>query len=171
MLPTIVRCFDWITSELAVGGCFPREDTHHLARAHDIGAVVDLRAEACDDQLHLARCGISFLHLPTPDNCGVSLEMLRQGVAFVRAQLDAERRVLVHCQHGIGRSALLALCVLVDDGHAPLAALALAKNRRAVVSPSASQYEAWALWLRDRGREPPRFDDFAAIAYRHLRSA
>jgi protein-tyrosine phosphatase len=77
--------------------------------------------------------------------------------------------VLIHCQHGIGRSALLALCVLVDCGHEPLAALELAKSRRAKVSPSPAQYEAWATWLRGREIAPPSFDAFAAIAYRHLR--
>ncbi len=171
LLPTIVRCFDWITPELAVGGCFSADDTDDLASTHGVGAVVDLRDEACDDESHLARCGIAFLHLPTPDNRGVSLAHLHAGVSFVCGQLAKRRRVLIHCQHGIGRAALLALCVLVERGHAPLAALALAKDRRAVTSPSPEQYEAWAAWLREHGREPPRFDDFAAIAYRHLRSA
>jgi hypothetical protein len=171
LLPTIVSCFDWITPELAVGGCFAPDDAEQLACAHGVGAVVDLREEACDDALDLARCGIAFLHLPTPDNCGVALADLCAGVAFARAHLDAGHRVLIHCQHGIGRSALLALCVLVERGHAPLAALALAKDRRGVVSPSPSQFEAWVAWLREHGHTPPLFDDFAAIAYRHLRSS
>jgi hypothetical protein len=50
----------------------------------------------------------------------------------------------------------------------PLAALALAKDRRGAVSPSPAQFEAWAAWLRHTGHAVPHFDDFAAIAYRHL---
>ena len=49
--------------------------------------------------------------------------MLDDGVAFVNRHLDRGERVLVHCEHGIGRSATLALCVLVSRGMEPLDAL------------------------------------------------
>jgi len=160
----------WITPALAVGGCFAREVSESLAREHGIRAVVDLRAEDRDEEALLRRHGIELLHLPTVDHCAVAPRMLRDGVAFATRHRDGGGRVLIHCQHGIGRSALLALCVLVERGHAPLAALELAKTKRARVSPSPAQYEAWAAWLRERGEAVPDFDTFAAIAYRHLRS-
>ncbi|HEX8568312.1 MAG TPA: dual specificity protein phosphatase family protein [Caulobacteraceae bacterium] len=158
----------WITPELAVGGSFPAAHAEHLARTLGVSAVVDLRAEACDDEAVLRRHGLTLLHLPTEDHCAVSPEMLADGAAFVRARLDAGEKVLVHCEHGIGRSALLALCVLVDRGADPLEALRLAKDRRELISPSPAQYEAWAAWLRGRGLSPPPFNAFAAVAYRHL---
>jgi protein-tyrosine phosphatase len=94
--------------------------------------------------------------------------MLDTGVAFVREHLDRGEKVLIHCQHGIGRSPLLALCVLVDLGWEPLDALALAKDKRAAVSPSRSQYEGWANWLRRRRKDAPDYHSFGCIAYRHL---
>jgi protein-tyrosine phosphatase len=94
--------------------------------------------------------------------------MLADGVAFARDRLDAGEKVLIHCEHGIGRSALLALCVLVDGGMEPMEAVRLAKDRRERFSPNLAQYAAWDAWLRGRGLEPPPFDDFAAVAYRHL---
>ena len=160
---------DWITPELAVGGSFPTERAEHLARELGVGAVVDLRAEACDDEAVLLRHGVALLHLPTVDHHAVSAPMLEEGVAFAAAQLENGRKLLIHCEHGIGRSALLALCVLVDRGMDPLEALELAKSRRALVSPNPPQYEAWQTWLQARGFEPPGFDAFAEIAYRHLR--
>lgn len=165
----------WVTPHLAVGGSFPMERAEELARAHAVRAVVDLRVEACDDERLLRRAGLILLHLPTEDLCAVSLPMLRDGVRFVAPRLDAGQRVLIHCEHGIGRSATLALCVLVERGMAPLDALAIAKQRRPQLSPSPPQYEAWAAWLREhaaRAAPPwavPPFDAFAAIAYRHLR--
>jgi protein-tyrosine phosphatase len=162
----------WITDALAIGGCFDAEDVEALAREHHVTVVVDLRAEARDDEALLQRHGVAFLHLPTADHGAISPPMLRLGIAFVSRHLDAGRRALVHCQHGIGRSALLALCVLVERGREPLDALALAKERRALVSPSPAQYEAWAAWLRQhrsaRGRawRVPTFAEFIAIAYR-----
>jgi hypothetical protein len=76
--------------------------------------------------------------------------------------------VLIHCQHGIGRSPLLALCVLVDWGWSPLDALVHAKNRREVVSLSRAQYDGWCAWLVARGIAPPDYHSFGCIAYRHL---
>jgi protein-tyrosine phosphatase len=118
--------------------------------------------------MRLRRHDIAFLHLPTDDHCAITDDMLRDGVEFATHHLAAGHRTLVHCEHGIGRSALLALCILVEHGHAPIDALALAKDRRARVSPSPAQYEAWAIWLRRRGLDVPEFQTFAAIAYRHL---
>ncbi len=157
--------FSWITDELAVGGHVPGERTAELAREHGIAAVVDLREEARDDEHALRSHGIAFLHLPMPDSLGAPLALLSDGVDFARDY--AGKRVLIHCQHGIGRSALLALCVLVDRGMPPLAALSLAKDRRDQISPSPAQFEAWARWLRHAGHPVPVFDDCAAIAYRH----
>jgi protein-tyrosine phosphatase len=160
---------------LAVGGSFPVEGAEHLAKTLDIRAVVDLRLEACDDEAVLSRHGLTFLHLPTEDHGAVSEAMLGDGVAFANHHLDQSHRVLIHCEHGIGRSATLALCVLVSRGLEPLEALELAKTRRALVSPSPAQFEAWTAWLRawkaDRQAswDVPHFDAFAAIAYWHLR--
>ncbi len=155
---------DWITPDLAVAGELPQTAWPGLA-AQGVRAVVDLRAEAVDDAAALAAGGIAFLHLPTPDHHAVSAADLDRGVAFVR---EGGGRAVVHCREGVGRSALLALCVLVDGGIEPLAALELAKDRRWQVSPSAAQYEAWVGWLGARGIAAPPFDRFAAVAYRHL---
>lgn len=162
--------FHWLTDQLALGGCFPMEQAARLASDHGLSAVVDLRAEACDDEAVLREAGIQLLHLPTPDLEPATHQHLERGVAFVRERLERGEKVLVHCQHGIGRSALLALCVLVDQGWEPLDALSHAKDRRELVSPSQSQYEGWAAWLRSRGVAVPDYHSFGCIAYRHLAS-
>lgn len=160
--------FHWLTDDLAVGGCFPVERAGELASDHGIGAVVDLRQEDRDDEARLHAAGIAFLHLPTPDLAPASVAMLDRGVDFAGEHIGAGRKVLIHCQHGIGRSALLSLCVLVDQGLEPLDALNLAKDRRGVVSPSRAQYDGWAAWLARRGQSAPDYHTFGCIAYRHL---
>ena len=160
--------FHWLNDALAVGACFPIDRAEQLAREHRIGAIVDLRAEAKDDEQRLREHGIALLHLPTPDLEPASVEVLERGVRFAREQMAAGNKELIHCQHGIGRSALLALCVLVDQGWEPLAALEHAKDSRWVISPSRSQYDGWAAWLGRRGQSPPDYHTFGCIAYRHL---
>ena len=169
-MPSWQPNFDWVTADLAVGGSFPARQTERLTREHRIRAVVDLRNEDVDDEPLLRSLGVALLHLPTQDMCGVDRTHLDRGVEFASRHLDRGDRVLVHCEHGIGRSATLALCVLVSRGAAPLDALSLAKDRRALVSPSPAQFEAWAAWLRDAGVAVPDFEAFARIAYRHLRT-
>ena len=165
----------WITETLAIGGSFLPTQSAALARDHQVAAVVDLRGETSDDPQLLARHSVEFLHLPTIDFAPIRPVMLERGIAFVTTHVSAGRRVLLHCARGIGRSAMLGLCVLVEHGHTPLDALALTKDRRSCVSPSPAQYEAWAAWLavRRAGRNAtwsiPTFDEFKAIAYRRLR--
>jgi protein-tyrosine phosphatase len=170
--PSMRLNFDWLTDALAVGGCFPIQAAARLVADHGISRVVDLRGEDCDEELSLARHGIRLLHLPTEDCRALSRDSLGRGVAWVRAALAGNQRVLIHCQHGIGRSALLAMCVLVDGGMAPLAAMKLAKDARAVVSPSPEQLRALLGFAAERraGRRwsLPTFEELAAIAYRHL---
>jgi hypothetical protein len=158
----------WLTEEVALGGSFPIDRASDLARAHGIGAVIDLRSEACDDAAALRSAGIELLHLPTPDLLAAGTQMLDRGVAFVRRHIERGDKVLIHCQHGIGRSPLLALCVLVDQGWEPLDALVHAKNRREAVSLSRAQYDGWAAWLESRGKLAPDYHAFGCIAYRHL---
>jgi protein-tyrosine phosphatase len=158
----------WIEPDLAVGGSFPCGKAASLAADHGVGAVVDLRAETCDNAAELSDCGLRFLHLPTPDTTGVTQDMLDVGVEFAGQAAADGLKVLIHCEHGIGRSATLALCLLAQRGVEPLAALAMAKGARALISPSQSQYEAWAVWLARHEQAPPSYHEFGMIAYRHL---
>jgi len=163
--------FSWVTPELAVGGRLPDGSAQALAAEHGIGAVIDVRREACDDPAEMAAAGLRFLHLPTQDLGAVDQARLDRGVRFARDAAEAGRRLLVHCELGIGRSATVALCVMVDRGWDPMAALARAKDARALVSPSPAQYEAWIAWMRRAAPHArvPAFEDFKAIAYRHLK--
>jgi predicted protein tyrosine phosphatase len=102
---------DDMTPRFAVGGRYPMGAAAHLAGHLGIRAVVDVRVEDCDDEWVLRRHGITLLHLPTQDMCAIHFPMIRRGVAWVRERLARQEKVLIHCEHGIGRSALLALCV------------------------------------------------------------
>ncbi|ATB44875.1 protein-tyrosine phosphatase family protein [Corallococcus macrosporus] len=165
---------DWVLPSLALGGRFPIDTAEHLAAKLGIRCVVDVRVEACDDERVLREHGITLLHLPTEDLRAIRGDRLDDGVAWVTEQLAQGHKVYIHCEHGVGRSALLALCVLVALGHPPLEALALAKQRRWQVSPSTEQlrtFMSWAETWRQRHAAAwpvPRLEDLAAIAHSHL---
>jgi protein-tyrosine phosphatase len=149
----------------------------HLARVLGVRSVVDVRVEERDDERVLREAGIELLHLPTLDQRAVSQRMLDDGVVWIGARLDRGDRVLVHCEHGVGRSALVGLCVLVSRGEAPLEALERAKAARPCVSPSPEQLAAFSGWVRRwcaRTGAPsraPSVDELGRIAWRHLLAA
>jgi protein tyrosine phosphatase (PTP) superfamily phosphohydrolase (DUF442 family) len=170
LVASIAFDLSWIAADLAVGGALAPGAAAALAREQGVGHVIDMREEACDDAAELAAAGLAFLRLPVADHHAPAQSQLDEGVAFARAARAAGSRLLIHCQHGIGRSATLALCILVDRGADPLAALAAAKDIRERVSPSPAQYEAWVAWMRRCApqAEAPGFDAFKQVAYRHL---
>jgi protein-tyrosine phosphatase len=151
--------FDWINDQLAIGGRWPVEAVEELVRRERVRAIVDLRIEEQDDEALLRRHGIELLHLPTQDTFAISMDMLDQGVGWVRERLDRGERVLIHCQAGVGRSVLLAMCSLVAGGADPLPALAQIKAARAVVGPSPAQLERYRVWLEHyRARAGRQFE-------------
>jgi hypothetical protein len=166
--------FSWLLPDLAVGGRLPPGVVEVLASRFGIRRVVDVRAEEQDDPELLRVGGVELLHLPTPDHHPVAQEMLWMGVRWIGEGLARGERVLIHCEHGIGRSILLACCVLVSRGHGPLAALELIKVVREKASPSPEQLHAllrWSsAWHQAKGTScpPATWDDLARVAYRHL---
>jgi protein-tyrosine phosphatase len=131
-----------------------------------IHRVVDVRAESCDDRELLARHGIELLHLPTADLCPLDRSSLVRGVEWVCEGLERSDGVLIHCEHGIGRSASLACCVLMARGFSLKEAMTMLVRARARFAPSPAQIDALIDWVRERfGRRIAR-EELTAILYR-----
>jgi protein tyrosine phosphatase (PTP) superfamily phosphohydrolase (DUF442 family) len=128
----------WVTPQLAVGGRIHPEDIPRLA-AIGVTRVADTRAEHCDDQAALAAHGIGLLYLPTLDTHPLTLDQLRQGATWITEQIAAGERVLVHCEHGVGRSVLLTAAALVAGGMSAHDALYLIQRRRWQAAPNHRQ--------------------------------
>jgi protein-tyrosine phosphatase len=128
----------WITPHLAVGGRVLPEDIHRLAMA-GVTRVVDTRSEHQDDAEKMANEGIQLLYLPTPDTFPLTVAQLRKGAAWINQQIQGGERVLVHCEHGVGRSVLLAASSLVAMGMGVHQAIDLIQTRRWQAAPNHRQ--------------------------------
>jgi protein tyrosine phosphatase (PTP) superfamily phosphohydrolase (DUF442 family) len=128
----------WITPDLAVGGRVRVGDIPKLQRV-GVTRVVDVRQEHRDDEAALNTHHIELLYLPTPDTYPLSLADLRRGAQWINAQRQAHQRVLVHCEHGVGRSVLLAAAALVCEGYTPHDAFDLIGEKRWQASPNHRQ--------------------------------
>jgi protein tyrosine phosphatase (PTP) superfamily phosphohydrolase (DUF442 family) len=133
--------FTWVTPDLAVGGAPKRRDYRRLAAA-GIKAVVDCREEASDDPEALDRLGIRLLRLPTEDRYGLSQEHLEEGAAWALDRMVDGGKVLVHCQHGVGRAPLLGGAILVKQGLSAPEALKTIRQKRWQAAPNDRQIES-----------------------------
>lgn len=128
----------WVTDSLSVGGRVHPQDIGALARA-GVTHVIDTRAEYCDDAQAMAKEQIELLYLPTLDTYPLTAEQLMQGAAWASERIQRGGRVLIHCEHGVGRSVLLTCAVLVYDGMHASDALALVQKRRWQAAPNHRQ--------------------------------
>jgi protein-tyrosine phosphatase len=128
----------WITPHLAVGGRIHQEDIKALAAA-GVNYVVDTRSEYRDDAEALAKEHIELLYLPTADTRPLTSEQMFQGAQWVQERIEQGGRVLIHCEHGVGRSAQLTCAVLIYDGMHAHDALQLVQQKRWQAAPNHRQ--------------------------------
>ena len=62
---------------------------------------------------HQKKGKITFLNIPSPDFQAVKDHLVDRGVEFVHSQISQGKRVYVHCNGGIGRSATVVVCYLM----------------------------------------------------------
>ena len=128
----------WVTDHLAVGGRIRPEDIRALGLL-GVTHVIDTRSEYADDEVALGHEHIELLHLPAPDTYPLTVEQLIQGATWANEKIQQGGRVLIHCEHGVGRSVLLTCAVLVNSGMHASDALTLVKQKRWQASPNHRQ--------------------------------
>ena len=160
LVPTHLN-LSWITDQLAVGGAPKKRDYRRLAAA-GITGVIDCREETSDDEAALERVGIKLLRLPIKDRYAHSDDQLRHGVRWAVRQIEAGGRVLVHCQHGVGRAPLVGASILISQGLSAPEAIKTIRMRRWQAAPNDRQIEAilgfeerWKLGGRDAEQPIP----------------
>lgn len=128
----------WVTEHLAVGGRIRPEDIKALSKV-GVSSVVDTRSEFCDDKEALAQEQIDLLYLPTPDTYPLSVEQLMEGAQWANEQISHGGHVLIHCEHGVGRSVLLTCATLIYGGMSASDALRLVQTKRWQAAPNQRQ--------------------------------
>jgi protein-tyrosine phosphatase len=103
-------------------------------------AELDLREE----ESTVGREGLEFETLPIPDyGVPASRVALAQLVGRLKGELDAGKRVAVHCRQGIGRSSLLVASLLVAAGTEPDEAFRYIEKARGRPVPDTQEQREW----------------------------
>jgi protein-tyrosine phosphatase len=140
------RAGDWLEDEVASW------------RRSGLDIVVSLLEDDEVNELELAQeaemcraAGLRFLRLPVPDR-GVpsSTPEVSALVRSLVAEMRAGIGVGIHCRIGVGRSALLAVCVLAALGISIDSAWALVQAARGLAVPDTPAQRAWvADWFEE----------------------
>ena len=90
--------------------------------------------------------GITFVSLPIGD---MQIPRSRQPLAgvlqMISAELSSGRNVFIHCRQGIGRTGLVAACLLVKAGWTPENAMKHLTNVRGLPVPQTEEQREWVL--------------------------
>lgn len=130
---------DWLGDEMSAW--------HHSG----IGTVVSLLTPSEERELQLdkesqaARSqGMTFISLPIPDrDVPESEASVGKLVEALDRDLSRGKNAVVHCRQGIGRSGLIAACLLISKGQKSETALRQLRRARGLAVPETRQQREW----------------------------
>jgi protein-tyrosine phosphatase len=138
------RAGDWLADEIASWQRSGLDAVVSLLEDREVAELeLDEEAELCGE------AGLRFLRLPIADR-GVpdSHAAVTDLVETLRAELAQGRGVGIHCRIGVGRSALVAACVLAVLGVPLESAWAALQQARGMPVPDTAEQRVWvAAWV------------------------
>jgi protein-tyrosine phosphatase len=130
---------DWLPDEIA--------DWKRAGITHVVSLLtpeeeqeMDLRGESGEAR----RQGLEFSSIPIADRQVPPLHAkFAEGLEKLTRTLATGKNVLIHCRQGIGRSGLVAACLLVRRGMSPGAAVEKLSALRGVTVPETVEQRDW----------------------------
>ncbi len=130
---------DWVRDDLA-GWKRAGIDTVLSLLTPEEEMDLDLRDEGGE----AGTLGMEFVSFPIPDRqIPKSEAKLAQVMERVDGLLSDGKNVVVHCRQGVGRSGLVAACLLVKRGISPGAAVEMVSASRGVPVPETAGQRDW----------------------------
>lgn len=126
---------DWFCGKVAVGSG-KEAANRNLLKSENIGAILNIRDDIGNSMKKEANereaeyCAsekIGYHYLPLPDFTTATDDQFARGIAFIEANVRLNRRVLVHCDAGLGRSPSFVAVYLVFNGECADADSAIAR--------------------------------------------
>jgi len=130
---------DWLADELRSWRTAGVDVIVSLLRQEE---VAELKLD--DERTHCEQLGMRFVSFPisdrgVPESAEDSLLLISQ----LEEELGNDRAVAIHCRMGIGRSALLAACLLVRAGDTVTGAFASIAKDRGMPVPDTDEQIVW----------------------------
>jgi atypical dual specificity phosphatase len=123
--------FSWLIQGEIAGMARPLSIVADLEFLKDNGieAIVSLTQFPLHKTL-IEEFGFEYKHIPVPDFTSPTQDQIEEFLSFANGLISSKKKIVVHCDAGIGRTGTMLACYLVNKGHTALHAISEVRRRR-----------------------------------------
>ncbi len=125
------RNFSWVIEDEIAGMARPLSIVADLEFLKDNGidAIVSLTELPLHKTL-IEEFGFEYRHIPVADFTSPTQEQIEEFVTFVHNLISSRRKIVVHCDAGIGRTGTMLACYLISKGCSAKTAITEIRKKR-----------------------------------------
>jgi len=138
----IPKNFSWLIKNEIAGMAKPVSvvPEFEFLKENGIDAIVSLSELPLHKSI-IEEFGFETKHIPITDLTSPTQEQIEEFIIFVNKIISAQRKVVVHCDAGIGRTGTMLACYLVNKGCSARDAILEVREKRPGSIETAEQEE------------------------------